>query len=101
MAKAKTISRKPTAKATSRQQPPAMPRSMHNRGAGDSRKAVQAPKVSKQAPKSASDEGLTRVTPETEVLGIEPRVERVVERAQRPSLPDVDRASSGRCRYVY
>jgi hypothetical protein len=101
MAKAKTVSRKPIAKATARQQPPAMPRSMHNRGAGDSRKAVQAPKASKQAPKSSSDEGLTRVTHETEVRGTETRVERVVERAPRPSLPDVDRASTGRGRYVY
>ena len=37
---------------------------------------------------------LTRVTHETEVRGTETRVERVVERAPKPSLPDVDRASS-------
>jgi hypothetical protein len=44
---------------------------------------------------------LTRVTHETEVRGTETRVERVVERAPKPSLPDVDRASTGRGRYVY
>ena len=101
MAKAKRAARKPATKAASRSQPQAMPRSMQNRGAGDSRKAVQAPKASKQPPRSTPDEGLTRVTHETEVRGTETRVERVVERAPRPSLPDVDRASTGRGRYVY
>ena len=43
---------------------------------------------------------VTRVTHETEVRGTETRVERVVERAPKPSLPDVDRAA-GRGRYVY
>jgi hypothetical protein len=102
MAKAKIPARKSAAKTSSRQPPQAMPRSMHNRGAGDSRKAVQAPRIAKRAPKSAPvDEGLTRVTQETEVRGTETRVERVVERAPRPSLPDVDRASTVRGRYVY
>jgi hypothetical protein len=43
---------------------------------------------------------MTRVTRETEVRGTETRIERVVERAPKPSLPDVDRAA-GRGRYVY
>ena len=102
MAKAKTPARKSARRPASRTQPQAMPRSMHNRGAGDSRKAVQAPRTSKRTPKSVpADEGLTRVTHETEVRGTETRVERVVERAPKPSLPDVDRASAGRGRYVY
>src|SRR5919201_1974860 len=50
--------------------------------------------------KKADDTAVTRVTHETEVRGTETRVERVVERAPKPSLPDVDR-SAGRCRYVY
>jgi hypothetical protein len=100
MAKAKTKTRKTAAKAARPQQ--AMPRSMQNRGAGDSRKAVQTPKTGKPAPRSApGDDGLTRVTHETEVRGTETRIERVVERAPKPSLPDVDRASTGRGRYVY
>ena len=100
MAKAKTPARKNARPAARQAQ--AMPRSMQNRGAGDKRKAVQAPRTAKQAPKNPSpDEGLTRVTHETEVRGTETRVERVVERAPRPSLPDVDRVSAGRGRYVY
>jgi len=43
---------------------------------------------------------MTRVTRQTEVRGTETRIERVVERAPKPSLPDVDRAA-GRGRYVY
>src|SRR5262245_13551600 len=43
---------------------------------------------------------VTRVTHETEVRGTETRVERVAERAPKPTLPDVDRAA-GRGRYVY
>jgi Gas vesicle synthesis protein GvpL/GvpF len=43
---------------------------------------------------------VTRVTHETEVRGTETRVERVIERAPKPTLPDVDRAA-GRGRYVY
>jgi len=103
MAKAKTSARKPAAKSASRQQGQAMPRSMQHRGAGDRRKAVQAPKSSTRAAQKSRprDEGLTRVTHETEVRGTETRIERVVERAPRPSLPDVDRASASRGRYVY
>jgi hypothetical protein len=102
MAKAKRPARKARAKSTSRPQVPAMPRSMQNRGAGDSRKAVQAPKTPRQPRQdSPVDEGVTRVTHETQVRGTSTRVERVVERAPKPSLPDVDRASTGRGRYVY
>jgi len=50
--------------------------------------------------KKADDAAVTRVTHETEVRGTETRVERVVERSPKPSMPDVDR-SAGRGRYVY
>jgi hypothetical protein len=79
----------------------AMPRSMQNRGAGDTRKAVQEPRRGRASAKRAEPDALERVTHETEVRGTETRVERVVERAPKPSLPDVDRASAGRGRYVY
>ena len=49
---------------------------------------------------SREEEGVTRVTRETEVRGTETRVERVVERAAKPSLAGADRAA-GRGRYVY
>jgi hypothetical protein len=52
------------------------------------------------ARKRDEDTAVTRVTHETEVRGTETRVERVVERAPKPTLPDVDRAA-GRGRYVY
>src|SRR3954471_14069664 len=102
MAKAKTPARKQAAKSASRQQGQAMPRSMQHRGAGDRRKAVQAPKSSTRAAQKSRprDEGY-RVTHETEVRGTETRIERVVERAPRPSLPDVDRSRASRGRYVY
>jgi len=81
----------------------AVPRSMQNRGSEDSRQAVQVPRRrSAAAPGDAiADEVLTRVTRETQVRGSSTRVERVVERAPKPSLRDVDRDSSGRGRYVY
>jgi gas vesicle protein GvpL/GvpF len=50
--------------------------------------------------KRDADIAVTRVTHETEVRGTETRVERVVERSPKPTLPDVDRAA-GRGRYVY
>src|SRR5512139_3527113 len=81
--------------------PQAMPRSMQKRGSGDSRRAVQQPRPrAQQARSGGPDEAMTRVTHETEVRGQETRIERLVERAPKPSLPDVDR-SSGRGRYVY
>jgi Gas vesicle synthesis protein GvpL/GvpF len=104
-AKAKASARK-TARSVSARAPKsaqaAMPRSMHNRGSGDMRKAVQAPRNGKSAREAAgAADALTRVTHETEVRGTETRVERLVERAPKPSLPDVDRASAVRGRYVY
>ena len=73
---------------------------MQNRGSDDSRKAVQTPRRGATA-KGQPSEVLTRVTHETEVRGTETRIERVVERAPKPSLPDVDRNSATRGRYVY
>lgn len=78
----------------------AMPRSMQNRGRGDSRKAVQQPKRAGTMRERTDEEAVTRVTQETEVRGTMTRVERVVERAPKPSLPPVDR-TTGRGRYVY
>jgi hypothetical protein len=63
-------------------------------------KAALARKRSSARRKPVEDAAVTRVTHETEVRGTETRVERVVERAPKPSLPDVDRAA-GRGRYVY
>src|SRR6187551_2420085 len=73
----------------------AMPRSMQHRGGGDLRKAVQTPQQRPAPAKGAAPEGLTRVTQQTEVRGSTTRVEQVVERAPKPSLPDVDRDSTG------
>jgi hypothetical protein len=87
--------------ARARGQQAAMPRSMQNRGTGDTRKAVQTPRTGRAgAKRGEGHDALTRVTHETEVRGTETRIERVVERAPKPSLPDVDR-SAGRGRYVY
>ena len=104
MAKAKAARKsvKSVASRGSRPQRSAMPRSMQSRGATDTRKAVQDPRSGRQArARRAASESLTRVTHETEVRGTETRVERVVERAPKPIMPDVDRASAGRGRYVY
>jgi hypothetical protein len=91
--------RKAAAKAPARPAGNAMPRSMQNRGRGDTRKAVQAP-VRPAAVKKGTPRPLTRVTRETEVRGTATRVERVVEQAPKPSMSDADR-SAGRLRYVY
>jgi hypothetical protein len=108
MAKAKARSQSPGRKTTPRTQtakrsPAAMPRSMQNRGPGDSRKAVQQPRSRRNETVREHDaeQAVTRVTHETEVRGTETRVERVVERAPKPSMPAVDRTSTGRGRYVY
>jgi hypothetical protein len=80
----------------------AMPRSMQNRGADDRRKAVQTPRPGRGPEgRTHPPDLVTRVTRETEVRGTETRVESVVERAAKPSLPDVDRSSIARGRYVY
>src|SRR5688572_22674750 len=104
MAKAKPAARKAVKSVPARRSRPqqaAMPRSMQNRGSGDTRKAVQAPRNERRGRSAAASEALTRVTHETEVRGTETRVERVVERAPKPSLADIDRASAVRGRYVY
>jgi hypothetical protein len=51
--------------------------------------------------RTGKDASGARVTQETEVRGSEARVERRVERAPKPSLPDVDRSRVARGRYVY
>jgi len=65
----------------------------------------RAAKAKKPAPRPAARRkgagaAVTRVTRETEVRGTETRVERVIERAPKRSLPHVDRAAE-RGRYVY
>jgi hypothetical protein len=77
-----------------RGQGPAMPRSMAPRGRD------QAAPLQRLPVGDAPDDPITRVTRETEVRGTETRVERVVERAPKPSLSGADRAA-GRGRYVY
>src|SRR5262245_14589230 len=62
-------------------------------------------KAKSPAPRSAASRkargaAVTRVTRETEVRGTETRVERVVERAPKRSLPHIDRTAE-RGRYVY
>src|SRR5688572_26204859 len=91
-----------SATGRTRSQQAAMPRSMQNRGAGDTRKAVQVPRGRAGVKRGDADaqNSLERVTHETEVRGTETRIERVVERAPKPSLPSADR-SAGRGRYVY
>ncbi|HEX5108198.1 MAG TPA: GvpL/GvpF family gas vesicle protein [Vicinamibacterales bacterium] len=94
--------RKPAVKRRSSRPQPAVPRSTRSGGDDDSRKAVQQPSAGRAAARQAPPQQvLTRVTHETEVRGTETRIERVVERTAKPSLPDVDRASAGRGRYVY
>jgi hypothetical protein len=104
MAKAKAAARKSGKSVPARRvrsSSAAMPRSMHNRGSSDTRKAVQAPRTGRRGSGGGGgSDALTRVTHETEVRGTETRVERVVERAPKPIMPDVDRAA-GRGRYVY
>jgi hypothetical protein len=66
------------------------------------RSASPRPAASRAAAaRKGNGTAMTRVTRETEVRGTETRVERRVERAPKPSLPDVDRASGARGRYVY
>jgi hypothetical protein len=77
---------------------PAMPRSMQNRGTGDSRKAVQRPARGRAARTGADPESVTRVTRETEVRGKQSRVESVVERSAKPTV-SANRTERGR--YVY
>ena len=88
-------------KSTARSAPAARPRTV---GASRTAKRANGPaaavRTARPPRKKDEDSAVTRVTHETEVRGTETRVERVVERAPKPSLPDVDR-SAGRGRYVY
>jgi hypothetical protein len=100
---AKKAAARPKPQAVRSQSAPGVSRSMQNRGAGDTRKAVQPQRVGKPGSARAArleEDAVTRVTHETQVRGTESRVERVVERAPKPSLPAADR-SAGRGRYVY
>src|SRR5262245_54634426 len=100
---AKKSTARPKPQTMRSQSAPGVSRSMQNRGVGDTRKAVQPTRTGKPGSARAArleEEAVTRVTHETEVRGTETRVERVVERAPKPSLPAVDR-SAGRGRYVY
>jgi hypothetical protein len=94
---ARAAARSKPAARTRGGQPAAMPRSMQNRGRGDSRKAVQQP--TRARVRDEPDTGaVTRVTRETEVRGKETRVESVVERAPKPTV-STNRTDRGR--YVY
>jgi hypothetical protein len=86
------------AKANKRQSSRRAPRAGHRKRVERRAQTVAAPRT---APRQSADaEPVTRVTRETEVRGTDTRVERVVERAPKPTLPDADRAA-GRGRYVY
>jgi hypothetical protein len=91
--------RKPTGRTAAAARPRAVggarPAKRTAGAAAPARAARPAPRK-----KDEDDTAVTRVTHETAVRGTETRVERVVERAPRPSIPDVDRAA-GRGRYVY
>ncbi len=103
MAKAKGAVRKAVRKTPGRGAAPqraAVARSAQGRGSSGSRKTTRTAGSGRRTRGAASDP-LARVTHETEVRGTETRVERVVERPPKPILPDVDRASAARGRYVY
>ena len=78
------------AKAAKRAARKASPRPVRTRAGGARAKSAKN-----------SSSSVTRVTRETEVRGTETRVERRVERSPKPTMPDVDRASGQRGRYVY
>jgi hypothetical protein len=99
MAKA---SKQSSARKSGGRSAPARPRAVtaarsSKRGAAPAQRVRAARAVAR---KKDDDPAVTRVTHETEVRGTETRVERVIERAPKPNLPDVDRAA-GRGRYVY
>ena len=95
--------RKPTGRAAAAARPRAVggarPVKRAAGGAAPARAPARAQRPASRK-KDQDDTAVTRVTRETAVRGNETRVERVVERSPRPSLPDVDRAA-GRGRYVY
>src|SRR5438874_1907430 len=90
--------RKPAGRSAASARPRAVAARPAKRTAGTAA-PVRAPRPASKK-KDDDDSAVTRVTQEVAVRGNETRVERVVERAPRPSLPDVDRAA-GRGRYVY
>jgi hypothetical protein len=99
---AKAQKQSPARKSAARSAASARPRAV---GATRTAKRRNGPAAPVRAARPAGrkkdeDSAVTRVTHETEVRGTETRVERVIERAPKPSLPDVDR-SAGRGRYVY
>jgi hypothetical protein len=84
--------------------PKATKNSASKKGAAPRAKSpARAPKADRRVRPIGARRGngapVTRVTHETEVRGTETRVERHVERAAKPLLPDVDRSNRGR--YVY
>ena len=81
-----------TAAASARPRAVAATRTL-KRGNGGTATARAAKPVARKRDDEAA---VTRVTHETEVRGTETRVERVVERAPKPSLPDVDRSAGDR-----
>src|SRR5947207_9760986 len=89
-----STARKSSGRATAK---PARVEPARARRADTARDVRPAPRV---IARKRGETAVTRVTHETEVRGTETRVERVVERAPKPTLPDVDR-SAGRGRYVY
>ena len=92
-AKKRSSTRKSGRAASAKARPVAVSRAAKHGG-------HKAPTARTARKKDREGAAMTRVTRETEVRGTETRVERVVERAPKPSLPDVDRAA-GRGRYVY
>ncbi len=82
--------------ASSRKSPP--PRGTRT-APGSAKSPVRAAKPAAERARG-NGAGVTRVTQETEVRGTETRVERRVERAAKPTLPDVD-GGANRGRYVY
>jgi hypothetical protein len=98
--------------AKAKKKPAATARKRAASGAAAPARRTALPKVpsGKAAPRAprrvvatagAPREVQTRVTSQSEVRGSTTRVEQVVERTSKPTLPDVDRATTARGRYVY
>jgi hypothetical protein len=98
MAKARKAQKQSSTRKSARSASPKARPAALSRGA--KRGGGKAPSTRTARTRNRDDVAATRVTHETEVRGTETRVERVVERASKPSLPDVDR-TAGRGRYVY
>ncbi|HKC55623.1 MAG TPA: GvpL/GvpF family gas vesicle protein, partial [Vicinamibacterales bacterium] len=91
--------RKPTGRAAAAARPRAVGGARPVKRAAGGAAPARAPRPAPRK-KYEDDTAVTRVTHETAVRGNETRVERVVERASKSSMPEVDRAA-GRGRYVY